>query len=209
MSQMRHHVGMLDPGRIGGLSDGVFAIVMTLLVFDITFPDVPPEQLAVALLALWPKFLGYAVSFTLLGIYWLGHRTQMHFIRYADANLHWINILFFACSAFVPFSTGLLSRYPGEWLAIAIYGGNLIVIGLSLYWHWMYAVKDFRLVDEDIPATVVRYGAQRCLLAPLGYFVAILLGVINPLISLVVCALVPFLYIVPAIQRRWLHFASR
>ena len=200
-----HPVGHLNTYRIEALTDGVFAIVMTLLVFDIKIPNVPIAALPSALVGLWPKFLGYVVSFVLLGIYWVGHRAQFNFIRRTDQNAQWITILFLSFSAFVPFSTGLLSRYPREVLAIAIYGINLILIGVALYWHWWYATTDYHLVDEDISPVVVRLGAQRCLLAPIGYIIAIGLAFINPYLSLITCAIVPFLYILPSLQRVWGH----
>lgn len=210
MSNARPHpVGTMSPHRIEALSDGVFAIVMTLLVFDITLPDVPPNELPAALVSLWPNFLGYGISFVLLGIYWVGHRNQYNYIRHADQNLHWLNILFFAFAALVPFSTGLVSRYPGQQLAISIYGLNLILIGVSLYFHWRYATHHRQLVDEDIPQAVVRLGTQRCLLAPAGYLVAVAVGLVSPLVSLILYATVPLLYIVPSLQRLWAHLAHR
>jgi len=178
---------------------------MTLLVFDIKLPSVPPERLPAALLELWPSFMGYFISFVLLGIYWLGHRTQFEFIRHADQNLHWINIAFFACSAFIPFSTGLVSHYPRNWLALSIYSLNLIVIGMALYWHWAYAVKHTRLVDDNIPRGIIRYGKQRSLLAPCCYVIAIAMSFITPYLSLAVFILVPILYIVPSIRAFWLR----
>ena len=77
-------VGSMSTHRIEALADGVFAIVMTLLVFDLRVPEVSATELPTALFALWPKFLGYATSFVLLGIYWVGHRNQFNFIRRAD-----------------------------------------------------------------------------------------------------------------------------
>ena len=84
---------------------------------------------------------------------------------------------------------------------------NLILIGVALYLHWRYATHHSRLVGKDLTPFVRRYATQRCLLAPACYLVAIVLGLINPLISLLVFALVPIFYIVPAFQRLWLHLA--
>lgn len=202
-----HPVGTMGTGRIEALSDGVFAIIMTLLVFEITIPSVPPQDLPAAVISLWPYFIGYAVSFVLLGIYWTGHRAQYNYIVHADTNLHWLNMLFFAFSGLVPFSTGLVSRYPDQWLAVALYGLNLIMIGVALYLHWLYATRHSRLVGDDMTPFVRRFATQRCLLAPACYLVAIVLGLITPFLSLFVFALVPIFYILPAFQRLWLHLA--
>jgi uncharacterized membrane protein len=202
-------VGQMSTHRVEALADGVFAIIMTLLVFDIRVPEVPPDQLPAALLELVPNLEGYLISFVLLGIYWVGHRNQFNFIRRADQNLHWLNILFFGLAGMVPFSTGLVARYPGELLVEAMYGVNLMLIGAALFLHWSYATRRCRLVDPEIPAAAVRLGKQRSLLAPACYVVAILVGLINPRLSLVVYALVPLLYIFPGLQHFWTYLAHR
>ncbi len=202
-------VGQMSTHRVEALADGVFAIIMTLLVFDIRVPEVPPDQLPAALLELVPNFEGYLISFVLLGIYWIGHRNQFNFIRRADQNLHWLNILFFGLAGIVPFSTGLVARYPAELLVEALYGVNLMLIGIALFLHWNYATRNHRLVDPDIPRAAIRLGKQRSLLAPACYLVAIAVGLINPRLSLVVYALVPLLYIFPGLQHFWTHLAHR
>ena len=90
--------GGLNKNRVETLVDGVFAIVMTLLVFDIRVPTIAPEEAARELprqlIAMYPRFLAYVFSFVILGFYWVGHRAQMHYIRRTDRLLLWINILF-------------------------------------------------------------------------------------------------------------------
>src|SRR5512144_1733259 len=104
----------LSPHRLAFLSDGVFAIAMTLLVLAI---DVPSSHVMGAadiprlLFELWPKFLSYAVSFVVLGVYWEGHHGQFHFIHRADQILIWLNMLFLMLIAAVPFSATLLARH--------------------------------------------------------------------------------------------------
>ncbi len=202
-------VGQMSTHRVEALADGVFAIIMTLLVFDIRVPEVPREQLPAALLELLPNLEGYLISFVLLGIYWIGHRNQFNFIRRADQNLHWLNILFFGLAGIVPFSTGLVARYPDALLVEVWYGVNLLLIGVALFLHWSYATRNCRLVDPDIPRAAVRLGKQRSLLAPACYLVAILVGLIDPRFSLAVYALVPLLYIFPGLQHFWTYLAHR
>lgn len=202
-----HPVGSMSTHRIEALADGVFAIVMTLLVFDLRVPEVAVADLPRALFGLWPKFLGYVVSFVLLGIYWVGHRNQFNFVKRADQNFHWLNILFFGMVCLVPFSTGLVSRYPHTWLVVAVYGLNLIMIGVCLFLIWTYATYRFHLVDQNLPQPVMRLARQRSLLAPACYLVAILVGLINPTYSLFIYALVPLLYIFPGLQHFWTYLA--
>jgi uncharacterized membrane protein len=108
----------LGRNRIEALTDGVFAVAMTLPVLDIKVPELRQPtgtaDLPLKLLGLGPKLLSYSVSFTILGVYWVGHHIQLSFIRRADRPLLWINILFLLWVALVPFSTALLGEYPKD-----------------------------------------------------------------------------------------------
>jgi uncharacterized membrane protein len=190
----------LSRNRVEALTDGVFAVAMTLLVLDIRVPELQPSdvsQLAVRLLALWPKFLSYTISFVILGVYWVGHHVQLSFIRKVDRPLLWINLLFLLWVALVPFSTALLSEYPMAQIAITLYGLNLIAIGLTLALHWWYATVETRHVDPDIHPGLVRGGLLRTLIGPAVYVVAIAVSFFRPELSLLLYALVPVLYILP------------
>src|SRR2546426_6245883 len=92
--------------RIETLADGVFAIVMTILVFDLKAPDVAaPSDLAPSIFALWPRFLTYGISFVVLGVYWYAHHSQFRFIERTNKIVIWLNINFLAAVALVPVST--------------------------------------------------------------------------------------------------------
>jgi uncharacterized membrane protein len=201
----------LGRNRIEALTDGVFAVAMTLLVLDIKVPELQQPlataELPLKLVALWPKFLSYTISFVILGVYWVGHHVQLSFIRRADRPLLWINILFLLWVALVPFSTALLSEYSNTRLAIAIYGANLIAIGLTLALHWWYATTESRHVDPEIHPNLVRAAMYRTLMAPLVYVIAIGLSFFRAEVSLALYALVPILYILPG--RIDIHWGGR
>lgn len=193
--------GGLSTSRIEALTDGVFAVVMTLLVLDLKVPVITgPEaaaELSGKLLDLWPKLLSFALSFVIASIYWVGHHNQFHFIRRTDRALLWINLLFMLCVALVPFSSGLLGDYPGQQIAVVVYGINLICIGSVLYGQWWYATADHRLVDHDIDPHVVCAAKQRILIAPTAYALAIILSFFGTAISIAIYLLVPVVYIAP------------
>jgi uncharacterized membrane protein len=194
--------------NLENLTIGVFAIVMTLLVLDIKAPDVMLSELPSALISLWPNLLSYAISFALLGIYFLGYTTQFRSIEKADHNSHWISFLFLALVTLIPFSTALLSKNPYSTLPIIIYSSNLAFIGLALYWHWINALGH-GLITEDVSSDLIKYAKLRCLVAPAGYIVAIIVAFISPVVSLVICAIVPLLYIIPGMQRLfWMPLAG-
>lgn len=194
--------------RIEALSDGVFAIVMTLLVFDIKIPQIFEASVATELphrlFEMWPKLLSYLFSFIILGIYWVAHHALFHYIKHSDRNLLWLNILFLMSVVFIPFSTGLIGEYPRQQIALVVYGGNLILIGLVLYLLWIYATRGRRLVDVDIDPQVVRLAKRRILTSPVISFFAIGLSFFSTGWSIFLYALIPLLYIFPGrIDRHW------
>ncbi len=191
----------LSIGRIEAFADGVFAIVITLLILDIRVPQVHDEpigpQLIRELTNMWPKYLAYAMSFIIVGVYWVGHHAQFRFIRHANRTLLWINILFFMCVAFVPFSAALIGEYRHEQIAVVIYGVNLIVVGACLYLHNWYATHNHRLVDADLSAQQIEASKRRILMAPLICLVAIGLSFISTTMSIILYLLLPIPYILP------------
>lgn len=191
----------LSTARIETLADGVFAIVMTLLVFDMRVPtqeQVDAVGLGQALLALTPNIISYVISFIILGVYWVGHHNQFFYIRRSDRTLLWINILYLMFVALVPFSTGLLSRYGSDRLSLIVYNLNLIAVGAVLYLHWAYATRDGHLLGHALDAKVDRLVRRRILLAPSLYFLAILVSFVSIAAADLLDVLIPILYVLPA-----------
>ena len=148
-----------DRDRIVNLSDGIFAIAITLLVLDIHVPDIPENlvtsELPAALLALWPKYLGYFLSFVGISIFWMIHHSIFRPIRAYDRVLLYLNFLFLMVVAFVPFPTSLLGEYGDHQLPVAVYAATLAIGRLLLTAiHW-YSTRDDQLLSEtQDPATV-------------------------------------------------------
>ncbi len=142
------------PNRIEALTDGVFAIVMTLLVLEIRIPEmaesVAVTELPLGILELWPRFLSYIISFVVLGIMWISHHRTFHYIRRADSKLLWVNIAFLMVVALVPFSTSLIGAYPTLQFPFVVYGIHLFLIFLMRFTLWTYATGRYRLVMRDI-----------------------------------------------------------
>jgi uncharacterized membrane protein len=131
--------------RIGGLSDGVFAIAMTLIVLEIHVPDPGPirseQDLWNALLTLGPRLVTYLMSFLTLGIFWNGQQTQLNLFATANRDLTWLQLAFLATVALMPFSTSLLAEFITYRLALVAYWANIFLIGLLLYLNWIYAAR--------------------------------------------------------------------
>ncbi len=195
----------LSSVRIMTLADGVFAIVLTLLVLDIKAPEAISEaELISKLLALWPKLFSYIISFVILGILWFGHHMEFHYIRRSDRIHIWLNLLFLMCIAFIPFSAALLGSNLQNRVAIAIYGTNLIAAGLVRYFHWRYITQGYRLVDVNMDVRIIRKVQRIFLIVPFTYLFAICVSFVSIPASLVLYALIPVLYIRPPREDRHL-----
>jgi uncharacterized membrane protein len=132
----------IGKNRIEALSDGIFAIVMTLLILELHVPNLAPTapnvEVTPALFALWPKFVSYLVAFVSLGIFWVGHHIMYHAIRRADRTLLWLNIVFFMFVSLLPFSTSVLNAFPRALIAPFLFGANLALVGWLLFFQWAY-----------------------------------------------------------------------
>jgi len=169
-----------DRDRIVNLSDGVFAIAITLLILDIRVPDIPENmvssQLPGALLSLWPKYLGYILSFVVISAFWLIHHSIFRPIRSYDRILLYLNFLFLMVVAFVPFPTSLLGEYGNHQLPVAIYAATLAVGRLLLTAiHW-YSTRNDRLLDEPQDPATVRFFLIRGLTIPVIFLLSIVIS---------------------------------
>jgi len=187
-----HDQDGLGKERIGAFSDGVFAIAVTLLVLDLKMPALPPglshaqagALLAHKLRAMWPQVLAYALSFMIVGVYWVAHHLMLASVRRVDRTLLWLNNLFLMCIAFVPFAAALLGAYPDQAPTVAAYGACLVVSSLALQVWWTYATRGGRLLRPDVTPRYVRLGTQRTLAAASIYLAATLLAFVAPRASI-------------------------
>ncbi len=183
--------------RLAALSDGIFAVAMTLLVLDLHLPAVAQVhsegQLCAALAALGPQWIAYVMSFITLGIFWAGQQTQLNHIEEGSRDLTWIHLGFLFAITFMPFSTRMLTEfitYRGE---LVIYWLNIFVPGAMLYWSWAYATHH-ELVKEDTPEEVRKSICRRILIAQSLYAAGAALCVINTYVSIAAIMLVQLNY---------------
>lgn len=193
-----------DLSRMLALSDGVFSIVITLLIFDIKTP-VPPlgssfgdAELVSALLALSPKFLTYIGTFLVIGVYWVGHQAVMRHVLSYDRAFVWLNILFLMCVCLMPFPTSLLGSYWKSQVAVVIYGSSLVLTGGALSLLWWYATSHHRLVAPTLDQKVIALGYQRLLMAPLAAMISILVSPLSVKLSLGIYLLAGAAYFLPS-----------
>jgi uncharacterized membrane protein len=175
--------------RIKALSDGVFAIALTLLVLDISVPGrehiLHEKDLVAAFGRLAPKLLSYFLSFITLGIFWTAHTSQFHYLGKSDRHFNWINLFFLLFVTIMPFTTAFLSEFIGFRFAIGVYWLNLFLIGLMLFWTWRYALRHQLLKNEPAPRNeLTRAMMKRGLTAQSLYAAGALLCFISTYLSI-------------------------
>ena len=198
----------LSTFRLETLEDGVFAIAMTLLVLNLKVPAKLDNSLLKAILQIWPDLITFFGSFILLGVFWFGHRAALHYVKHADHIFHWLELILLMFVSIVPFSASLISKYYNEQAAIIIYGTNLIAIGITLTIQWYYASNNYRLIDSQVPKTVINFAKIRSIFAPVAYSIAVLLSFIDLKISLILFTIIPVLYILPLFLPWWRWMAK-
>jgi uncharacterized membrane protein len=202
-----NEIAARDLSRIAALSDGLFAIAMTLIVLEIRVPDpatiTTDQQLWDALVALAPRFVTYLLSFLTLGIFWSAQHTQLSLFERGDRNLSWLELAFLAAVAITPFSTALLAEFIQLRLALVLYWANIALLGALVYACWAYADRA-GLVRADVGPEVAHLIRRRIGVAQALYLVGMLLCVVNTYWSIAFIVLVQlFFAVAPRIPRLW------
>ena len=191
----------IGKNRIEALSDGIFAIVMTLLVLELHVPHLPVNapnvEVAPALVGLWPKFVSYVVTFVSLGFFWVGHHMMYHGIRRADRTLLWLNIFFFMFVSLLPFSTSVLNAFREAFIAPFIFGANLAVIGWLLFFQWTYVNSQPDMLANFVSTKYRKTIGSRMLIVPIATTCTVIICFWSVGISLAIYLLLLPLYMLP------------
>jgi uncharacterized membrane protein len=188
-----------DTGRLVAFSDAVFAITITLLVLEIR-PPTDFSNLLHGLLALWPSYLAYAVTFLFIGQVWANHHVMFDHIRAADRVVLLLNTLLLMAVAFLPFATsvlaGALRSGHGQRTAVFFYGVAFDVTALTFNAVWQYARHHQLLNDALDPAGATAIG-ERFQLALAWLTIGALLGALLPVLGVIVIAAFNAFYWLP------------
>lgn len=192
--------------RLAALSDGIFAVAMTLLVLDLHIPAAAQvhseRELLFALVPLGPQWVTYGMSFLTLGIFWAGQQTQLNHIQEGSRDLTWIHLGFLFAISLLPFSTRLLAEFITFRAALGIYWLNILAPGAMLYWSWTHATHA-DLIKADTPAEVRGSICRRVLIAQSLYAAGAALCFISTWVSIGAIVLVQLNYaIAPRLWRR-------
>ena len=179
----------MKQSRLDQLADGIFAIVMTILVLELRLPalasPISNADLWLAIKQILPSFFSYILSFSLLFTYWRAHHFFVSvYAKNIDVKLTNINALFFMLVSLVPFSASLLGRHPDNQLSIIIFGVNTILIGLCLYWMRSYVLRSKTIKNPEVSQKEINHGTIRTMVPVFSALLAIILSLVSTRISL-------------------------
>ncbi|MDB5077497.1 MAG: hypothetical protein JWO42_3676 [Chloroflexi bacterium] len=187
-NQITYRRGESGTERLLALSDGVFAIAITLLVLNLVPPTVN-QGLGRALLDMWPSYLSYLMSFLLIGVIWTNHHSMFIHIKRTNQTFLLINIVFLLWVAVLPFPTSLLAKYltvPSEQhLVMAIYAAMFVVGAVLFNVLWWYATYNRRLTSDGPDTVAIRRTTVSYYVGPVSYLVALGLAYVNVALSLI------------------------
>ena len=194
---------LLSKGRMEALTDGIFAIAMTLLVLELKVPDLPKSATASELLHRiheeGPAIMSFMISFLYCGRLWIFHHMAMHFIRHLQMVLVWLNLLFLMSVSTMPFSCGLLGHFVRNRAAQEIYYANMFMAAALLALQWLIAKKK-NLLNQDEPLRAQLMG-QQILFLPAALLAGLVGAYFKPLAGSY--AFVVVLLSLRLWQRRW------
>lgn len=185
--------------RYEALGDGVFAIVMTLLVLELKLPEAAGPDghaaLSARLLAIWPNYIGYLVSFLFLGLWWLGHHSLLDLVWRVDGPFLWMNFIYLMLITMIPFTASLAAKNWGEPIAGVIYGLNLLLPLAVTRWMFFHATGTPKIAAVEVPPEAVRREGQGFLITTAILTAGIILAFVDTAISFALYGLMAAFYV--------------
>lgn len=201
MGERRSRATRSDTSRAVAFSDGIIAIVITILIFELTPPQTEPGGLLAGLLGQWPTYLAYAASYTYLAVIWLNHKAAFTRIREMDIGLQWANLGILATLALLPWPTAVIAEtartgnLADERVAVALYA----IVGALLCLSWLvffsHLSRHPELTKEQVEETYFARQRPRALAGVVLYLAAGAAGfLIHPLVASVIFLILPAFY---------------
>lgn len=205
MGGAKAEAGFYPLDRFNAFSDGVFAIVITLLVLELPVPPITAPILP-ALAESWPDFLGYAISFAFVGGIWISHAGLTRYMRRGDAVSFRLNLVLLLFVSMLPFSTHLMVAHmhgADASVAVAVYGANLFMESALITALLYYAARDRHLVVSDVADEKVSraFRQRRAYLVLTG--LAIIVAFVAPLAAVGVYTALTVAFLIQPLIGMW------
>ena len=178
-------------------SDAVFAIAITLLAIELKVPailhDVTDHKLAESLLEMIPKFIGFLISFLIIGQYWTTHHRLFGFVVNYNLRLMWLNLFFLLAVVLMPFTSAFYSEYISYFLKapVILYIGNICFLGVMNYLMWRYVSNPRHGLSEGLAKPLANYFSMRAIVVPIIFLIMMLVYFIFPRIAVWMPAIIP------------------
>ena len=184
------------PERLGAFSDGVIAVIITIMVLDLKAPH---EATLAALLLLWPTFAAYSVSYLFVGVVWVNHHHLLRYTDSAEASIIWPNFLLLFLVSLIPFSTSFLAESRAQPFPTALYA--LVFLLITIAFSIFQLAVNQQVGDDAELQPKIEASTRRNWIALLVYALAIPAAYIRPVLSLALIVGVSALYLVPDMSR--------
>lgn len=197
---------LFSKNRVEAFSDGVFAIIITLLVLELKVPHIVDRasqgELYRALAALVPKFVSWIISFLTVCIIWTNHHRLFSMFREIDIRLFWWNANLLLWVSFIPFPTALMGDYPSNPLAVAFYGVMMSLMAVSFSLMRLYIARNDHILHIDVNRKEFRRGtALSLVIGPLFYLAGAGASYVNSYLSFAIYAGIAVYFVFPHATR--------
>lgn len=189
--------------RLNALSDGVFAVAITLLVLNLVgLPQisgtVTESQLAHGIAQTWPHFFAYTLSFVIIAKFWISHHSLFSAIRRVDKMLIWLNVFYLLFIVFMPYPTNLIALYSDMKVSTILYAAVLALAGILQGTMGFYAVRGHRLVDDDFDLREADAYLRNAFMMSGVFIISIGIAFASPMIAQLSWLL---LFLIPLVER--------
>ena len=145
--------------RLEAFTDGMFAIIMTILILELKVPHIDNNSVQsffIAVARLLPKFLSFAFSFFLIAVFWVNHHHILHQVKEVNTKFLWLNILFLFFTCLFPFITAFIGDYIQNPFVVSLYPLNMLFSGLVLRKLWKYAYVESKIAPNTLSANQIK-----------------------------------------------------
>jgi len=196
----------MSKARLEAFSDGVFAILLTLLVLELRVPAIADHsslgQYATAMMPLIPKLVSFALTFMMICIHWVSHHDFFRQLQRITIELVWLNNLFLLWLCFLPFPTALFGDHPTDQFPVLLYSVDSLLCALTFYAFRSYALHA-QLFEDNVFAKA--HGPKRSLPAISLYAFSALASFISVYLALACLFIVPFFYFIPSLIENYIR----
>ncbi len=182
----------MNKTRIEAFSDGVLAIIITIMVLEL---KIPHEVNLQALISLLPVFTSYMMSFVFVGIYWVNHHHLFHTVKRINGKILWANMGLLFSLSLIPFSTGWMGENHFAELTVAVYSTNLLVCGFTAY--LLQSAITAGLPKDDKIFEVIKRNIKKTIISVLINVISISIAFFYPMISLFLTCIMAAIWVMP------------